>query len=89
MRFGDPHTLMLYFVYAMLGLSGYFLIIYFFCMFLAFGEASDNIRPRSAHRTRQIAKVENQYPEADHQQVMDFMVLADPIPSPRSMKSTA
>jgi hypothetical protein len=53
MRFGDPHTLLLYFVYAMLGLSGYFLIMCSLCMFLAFGEASDKIRPQSEHRTRQ------------------------------------
>jgi hypothetical protein len=60
MRFGDPHTLLLLFVYAVLGLSGYFLIICFFCMFLAFGEASDRIRPKSPHKPGKIAGTEDQ-----------------------------
>jgi len=44
MRFFEPHILLSYFGYVVLGLSGYFLFIGFLCRFLGFGERSDEIR---------------------------------------------
>jgi hypothetical protein len=54
MRFFDPHTVLLYFVYPMLALGSYVLIICFICIFLAFGEKSDKIRARPADGSQPV-----------------------------------
>lgn len=54
MGFFDPHTAIIYFVYAMLALAGYFLIVWSICIFLAFGERSDKIRAQSKHGSLRI-----------------------------------
>ena len=44
MRFFEPHILLSFVEYVVLGLGVYFLFIGFLCRFLAFGERSDEIR---------------------------------------------
>jgi hypothetical protein len=48
MGFFNPHTIVVYLIYPMLALASYFLIICSICIFLAFGEESDQIRAQSA-----------------------------------------
>jgi hypothetical protein len=69
MRFGDPHTLLLHFLYAMLGLGAYFLTMRSMCLFLAFGEESDEFRSRSKYRAQRFARAENQDLEVDHEEI--------------------
>jgi hypothetical protein len=86
MRFSDPHTLLQYFIYVVLGMGGYFLIICSLCRFLAFGEASDGIRSRSVRGVRLITKGEDQHPETHPDQGMGFRESADSHPSAATNK---
>jgi hypothetical protein len=54
MKVFDSHTSLLYLVYPMLALGIYFLIISSICMFLAFGEESDEIRARPADGSQPV-----------------------------------
>ena len=69
MSFGDPHTLLVHFLYAMLGLGGYFLTMGSICLFLAFGEESDELRFRLKHRAQRFVRANNQGLEVDHEQI--------------------
>jgi hypothetical protein len=50
----DSHTVLIYFVYPMLALGSYVFFIWAGCIFLAFGEESDEIRAQSADGSQPV-----------------------------------
>jgi hypothetical protein len=57
MRFFGPHTLLLHFIYPMLGLGGYVLIVFSICVFLAFGEESDGMRAKLINKPKHLSNI--------------------------------
>jgi hypothetical protein len=62
MRFFDPHTLLLYFIYPILGFGGYLLVMYSFCVFVAFGEESDGMRAQLLEKSQHLTNIGDRTP---------------------------